>query len=171
MQQTRRMELMVGSFVLLGVLAILFILFQVAHVSSLTARETYSLSATFDNIGTLKARSPVKVGGVVIGRVSSIELDPERFTPVVKMDIDTKFNQFPDNSSAEILTAGLIGEQYISIVPGFTLDDTEMLADGDKIEDTKSAIVLENLIGQFLFSVSSNDQGGSSDAAADEAVQ
>ncbi|MGB2078309.1 MAG: outer membrane lipid asymmetry maintenance protein MlaD [Vibrio sp.] len=157
MQQTRRMELMVGSFVLLGVLAILFILFQVAHVSSLTAKETYRLEASFDNIGTLKPRSPVKVGGVVIGRVDSIDLDPERFIPVVTMDIDTRFSEFPDNSSAEILTAGLIGEQYISIVPGFALDDTEMLKDGDRIQDTKSAIVLENLIGQFLFSVSGDN--------------
>lgn len=165
MQQTRKMELVVGSFVFIGVLAMLFILFQVAQINTLGSRETYRLEARFDNIGTLKSRSPVKVGGVAIGRIASITLDPIHFTPIVSMDIDARFSEFPDNSSAEILTAGLIGEQYISIVPGFTLDDTEMLKDGDRIEDTKSALVLENLIGQFLFSVS--DDGSSSDAKSE----
>ncbi|PMH42528.1 outer membrane lipid asymmetry maintenance protein MlaD [Vibrio sp. 10N.286.49.B3] len=158
MQQTRKLELWVGSFVLVGICAILVMIFQVADVTKLGSGNTYTLKATFDNIGSLKVRSPVKVGGVVIGRVSSITLDEESYLPVVKLAIDSKYSQFPDTSSVKILTSGLIGEQYIGLTPGFIFDDEEMLTDGGVIEDTKSALVLEDLIGQVLYSV-----GGSSD--------
>lgn len=113
--------------------------------------ETYTLYAKFDNIGGLKERSAVKVGGVVIGRVDSITLDSEDFTPVVMMSISAKYSQFPETSSVSILTSGLLGEQYIGLQPGFAIDELENLGDGDYIEDTKSALVLEDLIGQFLF--------------------
>jgi phospholipid/cholesterol/gamma-HCH transport system substrate-binding protein len=113
---------------------------------------TYTLYAKFDNIGGLQTRSAVKVGGVTIGRVESIDLDPEDFNPVVMISLSDKYNNFPDTSSASILTSGLLGEQYIGFQPGFAFDDFVVLADGDYIQDTKSALVLEDLIGQFLFS-------------------
>ncbi|CSE16952.1 outer membrane lipid asymmetry maintenance protein MlaD [Vibrio cholerae] len=158
MQQTRKIEFWVGSFVIAGICAILVMIFQVADVKGLGSSNTYRLTAEFDNIGSLKVRSPVKVGGVVVGRVESIALNPNNLLPTVTLAIDSQFNQFPENSSLQILTSGLIGEQYLSLVPGFVFEDEAMLEEGDRIEDTKSALVLEDLIGQVLYSV-----GGGSD--------
>ncbi len=163
MQQTRKLEFWVGSFVLAGICAILVLIFQVADVKGLGSNDTYVLRAEFDNIGSLKVRAPVKVGGVVVGRVSSIELNKNSLLPVVSMAIDSQYDQFPDTSSVHILTSGLIGEQYISLIPGFIFEEEEMLADGDLIEDTKSALVLEDLIGQVLYSM-----GGSDSKASEE---
>lgn len=164
MQQTRKVEFWVGSFVLAGICAILVIIFQVADVKSIGSGDTYTLTAEFDNIGSLKVRSPVKVGGVVVGRVSSIDLDKETMRPLVSMTIDRRYDQFSDNSSLEILTSGLIGEQYIGLTPGFIWgDDTDMLKDGSRVEDTKSALVLENLIGQFLYRVGGSDDDSKGD--------
>ncbi|MGR2847606.1 outer membrane lipid asymmetry maintenance protein MlaD [Vibrio vulnificus] len=158
MQQTRKTELWVGSFVLAGICAILVMIFQVADVKGLGSGNTYTLKAQFDNIGSLKVRSPVKVGGVVIGRVSDISLNPETLVPVVSLSINSLYNQFSETSSVQILTSGLIGEQYIGLVPGFVFEDEQMLKDGDFIEDTKSALVLEDLIGQVLYSVGNKDE-------------
>ncbi len=158
MQQIRKQELWVGAFILAGVTAILIMIFKVANVTGLGSGNTYSLKAHFDNIGSLKVRSPVKIGGVVIGRVSAIGLDKETYTPVVTLTIDEQYGLFPETSSAEILTSGLIGEQYIGLVPGFVYDDIEMLNDGDFIEDTKSALVLENMIGQVLYSINGSEE-------------
>ncbi|WP_347368599.1 outer membrane lipid asymmetry maintenance protein MlaD [Vibrio vulnificus] len=158
MQQTRKTELWVGSFVLAGICAILVMIFQVADVKGLGTGNTYTLKAQFDNIGSLKVRSPVKVGGVVIGRVSDISLNPETLVPVVSLSINSLYKQFPETSSVQILTSGLIGEQYIGLVPGFVFEDEQMLKDGDFIEDTKSALVLEDLIGQVLYSVGNKDE-------------
>lgn len=158
MRQTRKLELWVGGFVLAGLIAVLIMIFKVANVTGLGSTNTYHLKAHFDNVGSLKVRSPVKIGGVVIGRVSSIALDKENFTPLVTLAIDEQFGQFPETSSAEILTSGLIGEQYIGLVPGFVDEGIEMLGEGDFIEDTKSAIVLEDLIGQVLYSVNSSNE-------------
>lgn len=113
--------------------------------------ETYKLYAKFDNIGGLKVRSPIKVGGVVVGRVGDITLDKEDYVPVVTLEIYTQYTDFSDSTSVSILTAGLLGEQYLGIAPGFIDEESEMLEAGDYIEDTKSALVLEELIGQFLF--------------------
>ncbi|MCG9680602.1 MULTISPECIES: outer membrane lipid asymmetry maintenance protein MlaD [Vibrio] len=162
MQQTRKTELLVGSFVLAGICAILVMIFQVADVKGLGSNDTYSLKAEFDNIGSLKVRSPVKVGGVVVGRVTNIGLNTENLLPVVTMAISSQYDQFPETSSVKILTSGLIGEQYIGLTPGFVFDDEQMLVEGDYIEDTKSALVLEDLIGQVLYSV------GGSDSAKEE---
>ena len=162
MQQTRKIELWVGSFVLAGLCAILVMIFQVADVKGIGSNDTYSLKAEFDNIGSLKVRSPVKVGGVVVGRVTDIGLDTENLLPVVTMAIGSQYDQFPETSSVKILTSGLIGEQYIGLTPGFVFDDEQMLVEGDYIEDTKSALVLEDLIGQVLYSV------GGSDSAKEE---
>lgn len=149
---SRKIEIMVGLFVALAIAATLMLAMKVAGQGATGNGETYTLFAKFDNVGGLKVRSSVKVGGVTIGRVEQIKLDPEDFTPVVTLSISAEYSQFPETSSVSILTSGLLGEQYIGFQPGFAIDDIENLADGDYIEDTKSALVLEDLIGQFLFS-------------------
>ncbi|TKB55960.1 outer membrane lipid asymmetry maintenance protein MlaD [Ferrimonas aestuarii] len=149
----RNTELAVGGFLLAGMIAFLVLVFKVADIDPSAHTNVYKLTAQFDNIGSLKERSPVKVGGVVVGRVTAIDLDPELLLPVVTMAIESRFDQFTDSSSASILTSGLLGEQYIGITPGFMDDESELLADGDRLEDTRSAVVLEELIGQFLYSM------------------
>ncbi|MDN3608950.1 outer membrane lipid asymmetry maintenance protein MlaD [Vibrio ostreicida] len=156
MQQTRKTELWVGSFVIAGICAIMVMIFQVADVKGLGSNDTYTLKAEFDNIGSLKVRSPVKVGGVVVGRVTGIGLNTDNLLPTVTMAINSQYNQFSETSSVKILTSGLIGEQYIGLTPGFVFDDEQMLVEGAYIEDTKSALVLEDLIGQVLYSVGGN---------------
>lgn len=152
MRQSIKYEFWVGLFVLLGLAALVFLGLRVANVQGFSAEKSYTLYATFDNIGGLKARAPVKVGGVVVGRVASIELDPKTYTPRVALAINERFNQIPDTSSLSIKTAGLLGEQYIALNVGFYLEgETSMLRDGDKFFDTNSALVLEDLIGQFLY--------------------
>ncbi|MBU2977694.1 outer membrane lipid asymmetry maintenance protein MlaD [Alteromonas sp. C1M14] len=151
-------ELMVGVFVVLTIGAILLLALKVANQTMSSAGDTYSLYAKFDNIGGLKVRSAVKVGGVTIGRVSDIHLDKDDYTPVVTLNISTDYEGFPDTSSVSILTSGLLGEQYVGFQPGFSFDGVEDLKNGDYLQDTKSALVLEDLIGQFLF-----NRGGSDD--------
>ncbi|MGF1763966.1 outer membrane lipid asymmetry maintenance protein MlaD [Aliivibrio kagoshimensis] len=164
MQQTRKLELWVGTFMLMGITAILVIILKIADVKSFGDGETYILRAQFDNIGGLKTRSPVKVGGVVVGRITKISLDTDEYLPEVEMSIDKAMGYFPETTSAQILTSGLIGEQYIGIHPGFVDEDIEMLVDGDYIEDTKSALVLEDMIGQVLYSVGGdNSKEGTDD--------
>ncbi|KJG12931.1 toluene ABC transporter substrate-binding protein [Photobacterium iliopiscarium] len=153
MQQNKRLELWVGVFMLAGISALLVLAFKVANVQSFGSTETYTLKAHFDNIGGLKVRSPVKVGGVTVGEVTSITLDKQTYVPIVTLDVNKKFGYFPETSSASILTSGLLGEQYLGISPGFVDTDTEMLHNGDLIEDTKSALVLEDMIGQVLYSL------------------
>lgn len=153
---SRKIELLVGLFVAITIAATLMLALSVASQGSAGSGESYRLLAKFDNIGGLKVRSSVKVGGVTIGRVESIELDPADFTPVVVMSISTQYNAFPETSSVSILTSGLLGEQYVGFQPGFAIDDIANLAEGDYIEDTRSALVLEDLIGQFLFSKDSD---------------
>lgn len=152
MQQNNKTEFWVGIFVLSGFAALLFLIFQVADVKNFSSRDYYTLNAQFDNIGGLKVRSPVKIGGVVVGRVSDIQLSLPDYIPTVKLEINSEYGFFPETSSAAILTSGLLGEQYISIHPGFVEEDIDMLQDGDLLEDTRSAMVLEDLIGQFLYS-------------------
>ena len=152
-------EVMVGVFVVLTIAATLLLALKVANQTMTNAGDTYNLYAKFDNIGGLKVRSAVKVGGVTIGRVTDIPLDKEDYTPVVTLSISTSYEGFPDTSSVSILTSGLLGEQYVGFQPGFSFDGVEELKDGDYLQDTKSALVLEDLIGQFLF-----NRGGSSDS-------
>ncbi|OBW92711.1 outer membrane lipid asymmetry maintenance protein MlaD [Gallibacterium salpingitidis] len=151
MKNTVKYEFWVGLFLLLGIAALVFLGLKVANVQSFGESQTYRVTATFDNIGGLKVRAPVKIGGVVIGRVSDIELDPKTYLPQVTLRIDERYNQIPDNSSLSIKTAGLLGEQYIALNIGFDDGETLMLKEGSKITDTKSAMVLEDLIGQFLY--------------------
>lgn len=152
-------EFGVGLFILLGLVAILVLALRIADHDLVGQSDSYQVYANFDNIGGLKVRSPVKVGGVVVGRVEAIDLDPETFVPRVTLRLDKKYGKFPLNSSARILTSGLLGEQYIGLTPGFNMpgEPEQYLTDGASIDDTKSAIVLEDLIGQFLYSVSGKD--------------
>jgi len=165
--QTKKSEIWVGVFLVLALLAALFICLKAADVSSMRTEPTYRVYATFDNIGGLKARSPVRIGGVVIGRVADITLDPKTYLPRVALDIEDRYNQIPDTSSLAIRTSGLLGEQYIALNVGF--DDpemgTSMLKEGSTIQDTKSAMVLEDLIGQFLYNSKGSDNKNSGDAA------
>ena len=138
----------VGLFAAAGLAALLFLALQVSSSSSLPATSSYTLIANFENIGGLKTRSPIKSAGVVVGRVTNITLDSERYVARVEMAVDTRYH-FSRDSSAEILTSGLLGEQYIGITPGA---EEKNLAAGDTFKVTSSAIVLEQLISRFLFS-------------------
>lgn len=153
---SRKVEVLVGMFVALAAAALMMLALKVADRGISGNGETYVLKAKFDNIGGLKVRSPIKVGGVVVGRVGSISLDEDDFSPVVTLVIGKEFDKFPSTSSVSILTSGLLGEQYIGLQPGFMLEDDDILKPGQFIEDTKSALVLEDLIGQFLFSRGNN---------------
>ena len=143
----KAIETMVGLFVLLGLAGALFLALKAANLASFGERKGYIVSAKFDNIGGLKPRAPVRSAGVTIGRVKRITLDPKTFQGVVTMEIDDDV-RFPKDSSAKILTAGLLGDQYIGLEPG--AEDKELVA-GDVIRQTQSAVVLENLIGQMIF--------------------
>jgi len=155
---SKKVELMVGFFVALGIAALLMLSLKVANSGISGNGDSYNLLAKFDNIGGLKVRSPIKVGGVVVGRVSDITLDNEDYTPVVTLKIYKEYSRFSEATSVSILTSGLLGEQYVGLQPGFIDDSLETLQPGDYIEDTKPALVLEELIGQFLFSQGSGDE-------------
>lgn len=155
---SRKTEFWVGIFILLAVLAALMLALSVANRGMEGSSETYRLYAKFDNIGGLKPRSSVKLGGVVIGRVERIYLDREDFSPVVEMAISSDYTSFPETSSVSILTSGLLGEQYVGFIPGFSFEGIEPLQDGDYLQDTRSALVLEDLIGQFLFNRGSGSE-------------
>ncbi|TVT47765.1 MAG: outer membrane lipid asymmetry maintenance protein MlaD [Denitromonas halophila] len=140
-------DLWVGIFVLMGCAAILFLALKVGNLSASSFAENYTIEANFSNIGGLKVRAPVKVAGVVVGRVSDIRYDNERFEAVVSLTLDSRYS-FPRDTIGEILTSGLLGEQYIGLEPG---GDERALKAGDSLKITQSAVVLEKLIGQFLF--------------------
>ena len=148
MMKRQTLDLWVGLFVLMGLAALVFLALKVANLSSFGAGDTYSIRASFDNIGGLKVRAAVKSSGVVVGRVTSIGFDNQTFEARVDMAISSQY-RFPKDSSAKILTSGLLGDQYIGLAAG---GDTKELANGDTIKITQSAVVLENLIGQFLYS-------------------
>jgi phospholipid/cholesterol/gamma-HCH transport system substrate-binding protein len=140
-------DIWVGLFVLIGAAAILFLALQSANLLSLSFQPTYRVIAKFDNIGGLKRQAAVKSAGVVVGRVESIGFDDKTFQAQVALALDTRY-AFPKDSSLKILTSGLLGEQYIGVEAGA---DEKNLAPGDTITTTQSAVVLENLIGQFLY--------------------
>ena len=152
MQRTT-MDLWVGFFVLLGIGALLILSLKVGNLSTYGAEQSYDLVGNFENIGGLKVRAPVKSAGVVVGRVTDIQFSPETYDAVVTMRIGSHFT-FPKDTFASILTAGLLGEQYIGLDAG---GDEAMLKDGDKIMITNSAIVLEEMIGRFLFDKAAED--------------
>ncbi|RZL00868.1 MAG: outer membrane lipid asymmetry maintenance protein MlaD [Rubrivivax sp.] len=157
--QRSKFDVWVGLFVLLGAAAILFLALKAGNLLTLSFDPTYTVSARFDNIGGLKPKAAVKSAGVVIGRVQSIKFDDKTFQATVEIALN-KGVAFPKDSSAKILTAGLLGEQYIGLEPGY---DQINLAQGDAIKTTQSAIVLENLISQFLYSKAADGGGASGD--------
>jgi phospholipid/cholesterol/gamma-HCH transport system substrate-binding protein len=143
----KTIDVWVGLFVLLGLAALLFLALKVGNMSTLSFSKTYAITGKFDNIGGLKPQAPVKSAGVVVGRVGEIRFDDKSYQALVTLDMDAG-HQFPKDSSLKILTAGLLGEQYIGIEPG---GDTNNLVAGDRITRTQSAAVLEDLINQFIY--------------------
>ena len=144
-------DLWVGVFAVLGLGALLFLALKVGNLGSFNTNETYQVQARFANIGGLKARAPVKSAGVVVGRVADIRFDNESYEALVAINLDAQY-QFPRDTTAKILTSGILGEQYVGLEAG---GDGVMLKNGDRIRLTQSAVVLENLISQFLFNKAS----------------
>ncbi len=145
--QRATLDLWVGLFVVAGIVAVLFLALKVGNLGGFDNGETYVVKASFDNIGGLKARAPVKSAGVLVGRVAEIGFDPKTYEASVTLSLDARY-PFPKDTSASIMTSGLLGEQYIALEAG---GDEKMLANGDALKITQGAVVLENLIGQFLY--------------------
>jgi phospholipid/cholesterol/gamma-HCH transport system substrate-binding protein len=143
----QNVDFWVGCFVLLGLAALVFMALKAGNLSSFSLSETYEVKARFDNIGGLKIRAPVKSAGVVVGRVAAVSFDDKTYEGIVTLQLETRY-RFPKDTSAKILTSGLLGEQYIGLEAG---GNANMLAANDQITRTQSAVVLENLIGQFLY--------------------
>jgi phospholipid/cholesterol/gamma-HCH transport system substrate-binding protein len=144
----KSIDVWVGLFVLLGAVALLFLALKAGNMSTISFSKTYAVSAKFDNIGGLKPQAPVKSAGVVVGRVGAITFDDKTFQALVRLDLEPAY-KFPKDSSLKILTSGLLGEQYVGIEAG---GDTNNLVQGDRINRTQSATVLEDLINQFIYS-------------------
>ncbi len=153
----RLIETLVGMFLLLALMAMTILAFKVSGLTTFFPPKSYIVSAEFDEIGGLKVRSPVKIGGVQIGEVEAINLDAASFKANVKMKIYHQFNEIPDDSSAGIFTAGLLGDNYIAITPMY---NTTFLKDGSVLEYTNSAMILEKLIGQFIYKMGGDDKKG-----------
>ena len=148
MKQSKAIEIAVGLFVAAGMAALFMLAMKVSNLSTSGSGDSYTITATFDNIGGLKVRSPVTVSGVRVGRVDDISYDFDSFEAVVRLRIGNAYNKFPEDTTASIYTAGLLGEQYIALEPGGSEDN---LKPGDRIQLTQSALVLEQMIGQFLY--------------------
>ncbi len=152
---SRKIEILVGLFVAAAVAAFFMLAMSVSNMSSYAAGESYQVTARFDNIGGLKVRSPVSAGGVRIGRVTEIQYNSDRYEAVVSMSIDQQYSKFPVDTAASILTSGLLGEQYVGLEPGA---EDAFLKEGDTIDLTQSALVLEQIIGQFLYSKADDEK-------------
>lgn len=165
MRQTRAIEFSTGLFALLGFAALFFLVTQITNRDISFGDSGYRLVAKFDNIGSLKVGAPVAMAGVTVGRVEAIEFDAVDFKAAVTLRIDSRYDQIPEDSDASIYTAGLLGGQYIGVDPG---GSETYLKNGNQIEFTQSAIVLENLISKFLFSLANRDDKGKDDGATAE---
>lgn len=147
--KTNAIEIIVGLFVVAGIAALFMLAMKVSNLNTISDKEGYALYARFDNIGGLKVMSPVRAGGVLVGRVVTIDYDQMTYEAQVKMIIDPRYHQFPKDTTASVFTAGLLGEQYVSLEPGGRED---YLKDGDEINITQSALILEQVLGRFLYS-------------------
>ena len=156
MAQNRLMELVVGLFVCLGVAALFILTLQASTTNQIGGGDTYRVTAEFNNIGSLTDRAPVTVAGVKVGRVTGISFDPDTYEAKVTMQISDQYDMLPKDTSASILTKGLLGEQYIGLSPG---GSPKMLKNGDRIRFTQSALILEHVIGQFLFNKAQQKPG------------
>ena len=154
MKQSKAVEIAVGLFVAAGMAALFVLAMKVSNLSTSTSGESYTIEAAFENIGGLKVRSPVTVSGVRVGRVDNITYDFETFEAVVQLRIGNAYDSFPEDTTASIFTAGLLGEQYIALEPGGSEDN---LKPGDRIQLTQSALVLEQMIGQFLYNTAASE--------------
>ena len=148
MMERTKLDLWVGMFVVVGIAALVMLALKVGNLSTYNVSDSYQVQAYFSNIGGLKPKASIKSAGVLVGRVTDISLDTERYEAKVTMSLDKRY-QFPKDTFANILTSGLLGEQYIGLAPG---GDSEMLKGGDQIKKTQSAMVLEDLIGKFIYS-------------------
>jgi phospholipid/cholesterol/gamma-HCH transport system substrate-binding protein len=155
MMQKKSTEITVGMFVAAGIAALFMLAMKVSNLAEFSEKEGYQVVAEFENIGGLKVRSAVTMAGVRVGRVANISLDPNSYNARVTLNLYSEFNNIPLDSSASIFTAGLLGEQYIGLEAGA---EEEFLQDGDVLELTQSALVLEQVIGQFLFSKAEGDE-------------
>jgi len=155
MQQTRTVELGTGLFVLLGIGALFFLTTQTTGFNDFAGPDTYEVQARFENVGSLKPRAPVSMAGVTIGRVIKVEFDSDSLEAVVTFILESQYDRIPDDSDATILTAGLMGSQYMALQAG---GSETYLEDGSEVLFTQSAVVLENLIGKYLFSSDSGDK-------------
>jgi phospholipid/cholesterol/gamma-HCH transport system substrate-binding protein len=154
MENSRAVEIGVGLFIAGGMAALFMLAMQVSNLSANISGESYIVTAAFQNIGGLKVRSPVTVSGVRVGRVEAIDYDTSAYEAVVSLRIEDKYNSFPEDTSASIFTAGLLGEQYISLQPG---GSEQNLKAGDRIHLTQSALVMEQIIGQFLYNAAAKE--------------
>lgn len=152
--QQRMMEIGVGMFVAAGMAALLMLALQVSNLANLSTGKGYYVTAHFENIGGLKVKAPVTMGGVRVGRVAGIEFDQKSYEAVVHLLINEQYNRLPKDTSASIFTSGLLGEQYVNLDPGA---EDKYLVDGDRIKLTQSALVMEKLIGQFIFNRSNEN--------------
>lgn len=150
---TRFIEIMVGAFVAIGCAALFMLAMKVSNLSTLSSKEGYLLTAYFENIGGLKVRSPITVSGVKVGQVTNIVFDPNRLQAKVTLLVETDHDYFSTDTAASIYTAGLLGEQYIALEPGA---EDETLKDGDVVEFTQSALVLEEIVSKFISNVASS---------------
>lgn len=155
MRANYKVEVTSGIFLLMGIAALLWLATEATDYGMQLGDETYLVTANFSNVADLKTRAPVKIGGVTVGLVESIRLDPVMFDAVVEMQIDQRFSDIPTDTSASILTSGVLGDRYVGLEPGGAM---EALSDGDQILVTQSAVVLENLISKFLFNTGKDDE-------------
>lgn len=155
MMQSKTVEVWVGIFIALGFAALFMLAMKVSNLSSFTDDDGYEITARFENIGGLKVRSPIKMAGVIVGRVAKISFDDTAYEAIVTMSINARYNKMPADTSASILTSGLLGEQYIGLEAG---GDENYLKQNDELQLTQSAMILENLIGQFVFDKASEEK-------------
>ena len=155
MRANYKVEFASGVFLLLGIAALVWLATRATDYGQEIGKETYSISARFTNVADLRDRAPVKIGGVTVGMVESITLDPVTFEAVVKMSVASRFDEIPSDTGASILTSGVLGDRYVGLEPGGAPD---MLANGDELFITQSALVLEQVIGKYLFNASKGEE-------------
>jgi phospholipid/cholesterol/gamma-HCH transport system substrate-binding protein len=155
MRANYKVELASGIFLLLGIAALIWLATRATDYGQEIGKDTYQISARFANVGDLKSRAPVKIGGVTAGLVESIELDPVTFEAIVGMEISSRFSEIPSDTGASVLTSGVLGDRYIGLEPGGAPD---FLGEGDEIFVTQSALVLEQIIGKYLFNTKTGEE-------------
>jgi len=154
MRPNYKVELASGIFLLLGIAALVWLAMRATDYGQEIGKDTYRISARFTNVADLRVKAPVKIGGVTVGMVESIVLDPVMFEAVVNMNIATRFNEIPSDTGASVLTSGVLGDRYIGLEPGGAPD---MLVEGDELFITQSALILEQVIGKYLFNTGSSE--------------